>query len=96
MVNLLRLVVLFLVIYFLYKIFKGFFLSSDTKAGKPTIGESLVKGEDLVQDPYCHRYLPMSQAYRQTIEGEDVFFCSRECCEQYKAHKDSSKDRRNI
>ena len=96
MLNLIRLVVLFLVIYFLYKVFKGFFLSSDTKAGNKSLGESAGKGEDLVKDPYCHRYLPISQAYRASIDGADVFFCSRECCEQYKAQKDLNEDRRAI
>ncbi len=96
MVNLLRLVVLFFVIYFLYKIFKGFFLASDKKAGNPSLSESTGKGEDLVEDPYCHRYLPMSQAYRESIEGVDVFFCSRKCSEQYKIQKDLNEDRRTI
>jgi len=96
MVNLIRLFVLFLVIYFLYKVFKGFFLSSDIKAGNPSLGESAGKGEDLVEDPYCHRYLPMSQAYRTSLDGADVFFCSRECSEQYRSQKDLNEDRRDI
>ncbi|HOE79419.1 MAG TPA: hypothetical protein PLB14_06530 [Smithellaceae bacterium] len=41
------------------------------------------KGEDLVQDPFCKTYIPRSQAYIREIDGQNTFFCSRECCERY-------------
>lgn len=94
MINLIRLAVLFLVIYLLYKVFKELFLSTDRKAGNPSLGKNAAQGEELVEDPHCHRYLPMSQAYRASVDGEDVYFCSRECSEQYKTHKDLNGDRR--
>lgn len=88
MVGLIRLIVLFGILYFLYRLFKGFFLSAETKTGNRPLTESQVKGEDLVKDPHCHRYLPMSQAFRTSIDGNDVFFCSQECCNQYKKSRD--------
>ena len=84
MFNLIRLVVLGVVIYFLGKFLKRLFLSSHSKAGNPSVSEDAGKGEDLIEDPCCHRYLPMSQAYRASVDGEDVFFCSEQCCEKYK------------
>jgi uncharacterized protein len=94
MFNLIRLAVLFLVIYILYKVFKGLFLSTDRKAGNPSLEKNAARGEELVEDPHCHRYLPMSQAHRASVDGEDLFFCSRECSEQYKINKDLNEDRR--
>ncbi len=40
-------------------------------------------GEDLVEDPYCHTYIPLSEAYRASLAGKDLFFCSKECLEKY-------------
>jgi YHS domain-containing protein len=41
-----------------------------------------VKGEDLVEDPVCHTYVPISTAFKGVIEGKEVYFCSRECYEK--------------
>jgi len=40
-------------------------------------------GEELVEDPYCHTYIPISQAYRKEIAGKEHYFCSKECSEKY-------------
>lgn len=87
MVNLIRLIAFLLLAYFLYKLFKAFFLASDPKGGNPPERGAIGKGEDLVEDPHCHRYLPLSQAYRTSIDDQDVFFCSKECCEKYLSEK---------
>jgi hypothetical protein len=84
MFGLIRLAVLLFIIYFLYKLFKSFFLSADIKKDKSPVSENPGKGEDLVEDPYCHRYLPLSQTYRESFEDREFFFCSRECCNAYK------------
>lgn len=86
MFNIIRLIVLFAVIYFSFKLLKKIFLSSHTKADNPSVSQDAGKGEDLVEDPYCHRYLPMSQAYRTCVDGEEVFFCSEKCSEKYKSN----------
>jgi len=91
MINLIRLIVVSLLIYLLYKLFKGVFLSSGPKIGNASQREGVGKGEDLVEDPYCHRYLPMSQALKISINDQTVFFCSKKCCEQYKSEKDLKK-----
>ncbi|MCX5854348.1 MAG: hypothetical protein NTZ24_07195 [Deltaproteobacteria bacterium] len=91
MVNLLRLIVLFALIYFLYRLFKGFFLSPEPKVGCPQGREVIGDGEDLVEDPNCHRHLPVSQAYKTFIDGQTAFFCSRKCCEQYRSESETIK-----
>lgn len=96
MLNLIRLIVLFALAYFLYRLFKGFFLSSEPRVGNPLERGAIGKGEDLVEDPHCHRYLPMSQAYRTSVDGEEVFFCSQDCCNQYHSEKDLKKKREAI
>lgn len=41
------------------------------------------EGEEMVRDPQCGVYIPLSSAYRKKVAGETVYFCSRECEEAY-------------
>jgi YHS domain-containing protein len=45
------------------------------------------KTEDLVEDPCCHTYLPLSQAYKADIDGKTVYFCSETCYENFRKNK---------
>ena len=44
---------------------------------------TVASGEDLVEDPCCHTYIPISQACRKEIAGKEHYFCSKECSEEY-------------
>jgi YHS domain-containing protein len=78
----LKLVIGIIVIYLLYKLIHK---SPPAVAGKP--GPARIKtpiaGEELVEDPICHTYVPVSQAFRAEIDGKPVYFCSRKCLEQF-------------
>ena len=41
--------------------------------------------EEMVQDPFCHTYLPRSQAIRRKIRGQEHYFCSPGCLEKFLA-----------
>lgn len=41
--------------------------------------------EEMVQDPFCHTYLPPSQAIRRSIRSREYFFCSPGCLEKFLA-----------
>jgi uncharacterized protein len=43
--------------------------------------------EEMVRDPYCHTYLPRSQAIRRKIRGQEHFFCSPGCLEKFLARR---------
>jgi YHS domain-containing protein len=87
MINIIRLAVLVLVFYLLYKLWKGIFLTRETPKNNPAVTGQPERGEELIEDPFCHRYIPASQAYRSTVDGQAMFFCSEECCEHYKSEK---------
>lgn len=75
-----RLLIALLAIYLLFRIARGLFLKGsaprqDLPQRRP--------GEDMVEDPCCHVYLPVSEAYAATVEGQTRHFCSRECYEKY-------------
>lgn len=81
-----RFIVTIVIIYLGYRLLKGLFLpavrKSDDKFTRKTVP---IEGEDLVEDPYCHTYVPLSDAYKAYVDGEAIYFCSKECCEKYRA-----------
>jgi uncharacterized protein len=84
---LLRVLVILLGIFIIYKIFSMIRRQRLGASRKSQIKSNSVKGEDLVEDPVCHTYVPVSQAYRKEIDGKDYFFCSGECCEKFMLEK---------
>jgi YHS domain-containing protein len=86
-----RVILLFIGIYLLYRVIKFIRqakpVSMDNRQFKP----APITGEDLVEDPVCHTYIPVSQAYKQEIAGKSCYFCSKECYEDYILQK--SKER---
>jgi YHS domain-containing protein len=83
---LIRLIVGIIVIYLLYKLFGKEFFSKERRPGARN-PKMPYAGEDLIEDPFCHTYVPMSNACRTTIDGKTVYFCSQKCLEQYKNRK---------
>ena len=41
--------------------------------------------EEMVRDPFCHLYLPRAEAIRQSIRGQDYYFCSPGCLGKFLA-----------
>ena len=42
------------------------------------------EGEAMVEDPQCGTYLPLSDAIKATINGQQRYFCSKKCLKEYK------------
>ncbi len=47
------------------------------EAGSPPA--SPARSGNMVKDEVCQTYLPRESALRETIDGEERFFCSPEC-----------------
>jgi len=45
------------------------------------------KSEDMVKDPWCGVYVPLSEAKSLIVAGKHVYFCSGECMEKYRKEK---------
>ncbi|MDO9529508.1 MAG: hypothetical protein Q7J27_10170 [Syntrophales bacterium] len=86
----LRFIVTAVIIYLVYRLAKSLFLTSTRPPDKFPEGVVSIEKEDLVMDPYCHTYVPISDAYRASINGKTVYFCSEECFNKYKAEGKSS------
>jgi YHS domain-containing protein len=82
-----RFLLFLLLVYLLYKIFQSIRqlrpLGNEHDKYKPEFKE----GEDLVEDPVCHTYVPVSQALKKEISGRDYYFCSKQCSDKYELEK---------
>ena len=82
-----RFFVFIILIYVLYKVIKNVGQLKPAKNGNYQFKASPVGGEDLVEDPVCHTYVPLSQAFKKEISGNDYYFCSKQCSEKYESGK---------
>lgn len=78
-----KLIIGIVVIYFLFKWIRRGSSMIGAKSGPQKI-RTTESGEELVEDPQCHAYVPVSQAIGTEIDGKKSFFCSRKCLEQYR------------
>jgi len=83
----LRLIIGVIVIYLLYRLIRG-----------PKGRQAALKnppappGEDLIEDPQCHAYVPISRACQESINGKTWYFCSQSCLEQFKKKAGTAGD----
>jgi YHS domain-containing protein len=45
----------------------------------------VVSGGELKKDPVCGTYVSTALAVTRKVNGELVHFCSKECCDKYRA-----------
>ncbi|MDD5724417.1 MAG: YHS domain-containing protein [Syntrophales bacterium] len=79
-----RLVIAGIIVYVVYRSLKSLFAPSGRVSGNAPGGTPRIEGEDLVKDPCCGTYVPVSSACKATMDGKTLYFCSRECLEKYK------------
>ncbi|KQC09818.1 MAG: hypothetical protein APR62_13195 [Smithella sp. SDB] len=84
-----RLILFLLLIYLLYKIFNFIKQSRPLENKYDKYKTESSKGEELVEDPVCHTYVPISQAFKKEISGRDYYFCSKQCSDKYEVEKNN-------
>lgn len=92
---LLRFIVTVIIVYIVYRLARGLFLSSARPPDKFPERTASIEKEDLVKDPYCNTYVPISDAYKVSLNGKTVYFCSKECFEKYKADVNGNTKMKN-
>lgn len=81
--NIAKVLIVLILIYVGYKVVTLLRRVKSRDTGDDRGYAAPLKGEDLVQDPFCGTYVPQSQSYVKEIDGREKYFCSRECCEKY-------------
>lgn len=60
-------------------------------AGPKRVRRQAAPGEVMdvmVQDPQCGTYLPKQEAFSAWIDGQEQFFCSKQCRDAFKSGQD--------
>lgn len=83
--SLIRLIAIVVLVWMLYRGIKNFMARrADAKARKsvdPATGQEI---EMMVEDPQCHTFLPQKDAIHLYHKGQDLFFCSEKCRDEYR------------
>lgn len=74
-----RLIILAILFYVLYRLVKGFLGSGKEIGGRHNGGVI----DEMVQDPFCKTYIPRREALKRVVNGETHYFCSRECATKF-------------
>jgi YHS domain-containing protein len=82
-----RFIIIMILTYIAFKFLKGLFAPKGTQQVSGQRAQS-ASGEDLVEDPYCHTYIPLSNALSTSVQGKAVYFCSKKCLEAFTALQD--------
>lgn len=85
--KMIRLVVAVIIVYLIYRLAKTFLLPSGRTSESFPKSPASIEGEDMVKDPYCNTYIPLSEAYKTSVNGKTLYFCSKECLEKYKTKR---------
>jgi len=87
-----RLLILFLLVYLAYRLFKNWALPGQSSPRTPE-QEGLTTVDDvMVKDPFCETYFPKREGIKKVIGGQTYYFCSIECRDKYlEAIKDSKQ-----
>lgn len=75
-----KLILLTLCGFVLYSMVSGLLNPKKSRRSKNHSNE----GEPMVEDPQCGTYLPVSDAIKATIHGQQYYFCSKKCLKEYK------------
>lgn len=75
----LRLIIYALIAYLAYRGLKALILPKK----RTLYRESGKVIDEMVQDPFCGKYVPRRDALRRAIKGEDFYFCSESCADQF-------------
>ena len=79
-----RLLIYILLAYVFYRVAKGFFKPRPEAVRGRETGEVI---DEMVQDPVCETYVPRRDAVKRSINGREVYFCSKECAEKFEIEK---------
>ena len=72
-----RLLFYFVIGYALYQLVKGFFQKRSAKIPRRT------EEVETFQDPVCGVYVTRDDAVIGKLNGEKIYFCSKECLDKY-------------
>ncbi|MDX2441317.1 MAG: hypothetical protein QNK40_12310 [Desulfobacterales bacterium] len=78
-----RLLIIIGVAYLAYRALKSWMLQNVSKE-KTVTGETTGEIDDvMIKDPFCQVYFPKRNGVHLKADGEDLYFCSKECRDRF-------------
>ncbi len=87
----LRLVVLGILLYILFRLLLGGRTGARSKARPSGQSRDLPSHDVLVEDPVCHTFVPQKQAVTLKNDNTVYHFCSEKCRASFLAQKGESR-----
>jgi uncharacterized protein len=82
-----KFLILFGVGYLLYRSMRSWMFPDD-RSPKNVSDKSTGQIDDvMIKDPNCGAYFPRRDAVHLNLGGKDLYFCSKECRDQYMARQ---------
>lgn len=86
-----RLLITIALIYLGYRMFKSWIAPRATPR-QPFPGRAENPIDDvMIKDPYCDAYFPQRNGVHLSVDGKDLYFCSKECRDKYVASQSRAK-----
>ena len=77
-----KILILFCVAFLLYRSLRSWMFPDTSK--KTVSGKATGHIDDvMIKDPYCEAYFPQRKAVHLNVKGSDLYFCSKECRDNY-------------
>jgi len=78
-----RLLIIIGIAYLAYRALKSWMLQN-VSTEKTVTGETTGEIDDvMIKDPFCQAYFPKRNAVHLKADGEDLYFCSKECRDRF-------------
>jgi len=85
----LKLLILIVIAYLIYRAFKNRLDAGRTSSVHPADGEI---DDEMIQDPCCGSYFPKRDAVHVQLNGQDLYFCSQACKEKFITEQKAEKE----
>lgn len=74
---------LFYYIFMAYMIFSVYRFIVGWSRKRPAVKDRARLSGVMVKDEICQIYFPRENAFRETVDGREYFFCSKECRKKF-------------
>lgn len=78
-----RLLIVCLLIYFGYRLFKKWAISEQFLVRPPEHDTFTAVDDVMVKDPFCETFVPQNKGIRYVVNGTTYYFCSTTCRDKY-------------
>ena len=81
-----KFLILFSVGYLLYRSMRTWMFPDSRSKEKVSNSAGGQIDDVMIKDPFCDTYFPQRNAIHLKLDGNDFYFCSKSCRDQYIAH----------